>query len=192
MSLGYFILDIRVGGELETHVRALYHRRNCDARQDDKSHFDETDHTHSRRSATIGSTFAARRAGIQHASIATKVSSGGITINVIGSVALTPYSSPPIRRVTAKAAASPAATPTSVRIIPCFSAIRSTSPGRAPSAMRTPISRVRWLTECEITPYSPTTPSASPSKPNTPTSAAPTRTNSRAIPLKCVFIVLRS
>src|SRR5499426_1331161 len=141
--MGYFIHDIRLGGELEADVRALYHRRNCDAQQDYKSHFEETDHTHSRRSATIGSTFAARRAGIQQASIATKVSSGGITTNVIGSVALTPYSRPPIRRVTAKAAANPAATPTSVRIIPCFSAIRSTSTGRAPSAMRTPISRVR-------------------------------------------------
>src|SRR5262245_23118807 len=85
---------------------------------DYESHFDGTARSHSRRSATIGSTFAARRAGIQHASIATKVSSGGITMNVIGSVALTPYSRPPIRRVTVQAVTSPAPTPASGNIHP--------------------------------------------------------------------------
>ena len=45
---------------------------------------------HSQRSATSGSTFVARRAGIQQASSATKVSSSVITMNVSGSVGLTP------------------------------------------------------------------------------------------------------
>jgi hypothetical protein len=45
---------------------------------------------HSQRSATSGSTFVARRAGIQQASNATKVSSSGITMNVSGSVGVIP------------------------------------------------------------------------------------------------------
>jgi hypothetical protein len=45
---------------------------------------------HSQRSATSGSTFVARRAGIQHASSATKVSISVITMNVSGSVGLIP------------------------------------------------------------------------------------------------------
>jgi len=40
--------------------------------------------------ATNGSTLAARRAGSQHASSATSVSSVAITINVTGSLTLTP------------------------------------------------------------------------------------------------------
>ena len=45
---------------------------------------------HLQRSAISGSTFVARRAGIQHASSATKVSSSGITMNVSGSVGVIP------------------------------------------------------------------------------------------------------
>jgi hypothetical protein len=45
---------------------------------------------HSHRSATIGSTFVARRAGIQQARSATTMSNNAITATVSGSVTLTP------------------------------------------------------------------------------------------------------
>jgi hypothetical protein len=51
---------------------------------------DELPH-HSQRSDTIGSTFAARRAGIQQASSATTINNIAIEMNVSGSVALTPF-----------------------------------------------------------------------------------------------------
>ena len=44
---------------------------------------------------------------------------------------------------------------------PCRATITATDPGCAPSAMRTPSSRVRSVTMYAITPYSPTTPRAS-------------------------------
>ena len=47
---------------------------------------------YSHRRAIIGSTFVARRAGIQQASNATAMSSSAIAENVAGSVALTPKS----------------------------------------------------------------------------------------------------
>src|SRR5262249_19002404 len=46
--------------------------------------------THSQRSPIIGSTFVARRAGIQQANNPTRISSNAITIAVIGSVTVTP------------------------------------------------------------------------------------------------------
>src|SRR5262245_18229117 len=46
---------------------------------------------HSQRSATSGSTFVARRAGIQHANSDTQASDNEIRVNVSGSVAVTPY-----------------------------------------------------------------------------------------------------
>ena len=54
----------------------------------------------------------------------------------------------------------------------------ATSAARAPSAMRTPISRVRCPTSYEITPYTPTAASNSASAPNTPSIAAPSRNGS--------------
>ncbi len=46
--------------------------------------------TYSARSSTIGSTFVARRAGIQHANNPTRISSNAITMEVIRSVTVTP------------------------------------------------------------------------------------------------------
>src|SRR5437588_3186311 len=54
---------------------------------------------HSYRSATIGSTLVARRAGTKQAARATPVSNSAIRPNVIGSVALTPNSRCAIKRV---------------------------------------------------------------------------------------------
>lgn len=48
---------------------------------------------------TIGSTFIARRAGMEQAASATSVSSSATPVNVSGSVALTPKSSERIHRV---------------------------------------------------------------------------------------------
>src|SRR5262249_54131407 len=73
---------------------------------------------YSHLNATIGSTFAARRAGIQQATSATTLSKSAITTNVSGSVALTPNSKPDIRRVSAKAAPEPSATPIEASVIP--------------------------------------------------------------------------
>jgi hypothetical protein len=47
-------------------------------------------HNHSDRRAIIGSTFVARRAGIQQARSATTMSNNAITATVSGSVTLTP------------------------------------------------------------------------------------------------------
>src|SRR5262245_64897626 len=57
--------------------------------------------------ATIGSTFVARRAGIQQASRATNASNNAIATNVNGSVAPTPNNRLAINRVTIIAAPSP-------------------------------------------------------------------------------------
>jgi hypothetical protein len=55
----------------------------------------------SHRSAIIGSTFVARRAGSQQATRATANNSAAINAKISGSVALTPYSKLFIKRVAA-------------------------------------------------------------------------------------------
>src|SRR5262245_7429926 len=69
---------------------------------------------HSHLSATIGATFAARLAGIQHANSATHASESEIRMNVSGSDAVTPYRSGDMTRVSANAPAIPSARPASV------------------------------------------------------------------------------
>src|SRR5262249_37188753 len=96
--------------------------------------------------ATIGSTFAARRAGIQQAASATKASNNAIKANVAGSVAGTSKSIVAVRRASAQAAATPTTTPTAPNAIPGPMTSRSTVRGCAPKATRTPISRVRCVT----------------------------------------------
>src|SRR5262249_55089321 len=66
---------------------------------------------HSQRSAIIGSPFVARRAGTQHASIATKASSKAMPANVTGSVALTSNRNFLINRASANAAINPSDKP---------------------------------------------------------------------------------
>ena len=62
-------------------------------------------------SASSGSTFVARRAGIQQATKATTISSSESPTNVSGSVALTPNSKPFISRVRANAPLRPITCP---------------------------------------------------------------------------------
>src|SRR5262247_511554 len=90
---------------------------------------------HSHRNATIGSTFVARRAGIQQASSATSASSKATPTNVNGSVGLTPNNKLVIKRVKANDAARPRAMPSSVSLIPGPMTDLKTSVGLAPSAI---------------------------------------------------------
>src|SRR5215813_4289188 len=83
-----------------------------------ESHFGGTGHSYSQRIAIIGSTFVARRAGIQQASRATNVNNSVMAPNVIGSTALTPNSMFDISRVSENEAASPRATPLATNFIP--------------------------------------------------------------------------
>src|SRR5215510_6351262 len=93
----------------------------------------------SHRSAWSGSTFVARRAGIQHASNATTSSNNAITMNVSGSVALTPYSKLLIKRVAPYAASNPTTTPASASLSSYALASRRTPRAFAPSAMCNPM-----------------------------------------------------
>src|SRR5262249_12395550 len=107
---------------------------------------------YSQRSATIGSTFVVRRAGIQQATSATAINNNEITTNVSGSVALTPKRSFRINRVKISDASSPHPTPASVSFSPCRKTSRRTSRDCAPSATRMPTSCVRLATKYEMTP----------------------------------------
>src|SRR5262245_34758599 len=118
-------------------------RRKADRKMEDR----KISAPHSHLKATIGSTFAARRAGIRHASSATSASNKGMPTKVSGSVSLTLNSRVFINRVNAMDPATPTATPPSANIIPLLTTSRSTSIPRAPRAIRTPISCVRCATE---------------------------------------------
>src|ERR1051326_7114628 len=105
---------------------------------------------YSYRSATIGSTFVARRAGTKQATSATIVSSAAVTPNVSGSLGCTPKSMlfrVPKYLVNTQAPARPSATPIKVKVMPCRRTIASIRPRFAPKAMRIPISCVRRDTE---------------------------------------------
>src|SRR5678815_5620801 len=111
-----------------------------------------TPDTHSALNACAGSRPAARRAGNHPASAATPARIAAAAIIVAGSKGLTPNNSAPNTRVSANAPATPTAIPMPATTAACRETIRRTSTGRAPSAIRTAISRVRRLTTYEITP----------------------------------------
>src|ERR1043166_1801183 len=73
---------------------------------------------HSYLSAAIGSTLAARLAGIQHANNDTTSKTNGTAANVNGSVAATPKSNVLINLVSANDATTPNTTPINVNPIP--------------------------------------------------------------------------
>ena len=95
--------------------------------------------------------------------------------NVSASVGLTPTRIEAIDRVKTHASATPAATPPMTSTNPCRNTSRRIAPRSAPSAMRIPISCVRWLAANETTPYTPTTASVNPRSPITAARIAPTR-----------------
>ena len=106
----------------------------------------------------MGSTRIARRAGTLHAAAATATNTIGTTINVSGSLGVTPYSNIASGLVAARAETTPTATPINANFSPWPMTRAITCGGLAPSAVRIPISRVRWETRCDITPYIPIAP----------------------------------
>src|SRR6185437_12799179 len=73
---------------------------------------------HSARSASMGSVRAARRAGIQLASTATRMRTSDTTTSVTGSLGATPYSRDRMKCATRAKSTSPAAMPARVRASP--------------------------------------------------------------------------
>ena len=98
-------------------------------------------------SDTSGSTRAAFRAGIHEAANAVAVRRTVTAPKVVGSVGFTSKSRFVIKRVSPKATPSPAPIPASTIVMPCQTIMRAISPPDAPTAARTPISCLRWLTE---------------------------------------------
>src|ERR1017187_6508752 len=105
--------------------------------------------------AIRGSTLVARRAGSKPARSATATSNAATTRNVGKSVGFTSNRNFARTRVTAKAPATPSATPTVTRSRLRLKIMRVMSLFSAPNAMRIPISRVRSATAQARTPYTP-------------------------------------
>jgi hypothetical protein len=103
------------------------------------------------RSASIGSIREARRAGKYPASAATPVNITSIPANVTGSLDVTPNKSPLNVRASAHDATTPTTIPIAASPRVCNKIVLCSISADAPSAMRIPISCVRWLTEYEIT-----------------------------------------
>src|SRR4030095_13887310 len=101
---------------------------------------------HSILSATIGLTFAARRAGNQQAINAAPARSNATEAKVTGSVGLTSWMMLRSTRVVPHDPNSPSAMPTAVSRQPRRSTPAMIVWRQGPSAMRQPISGVRWLT----------------------------------------------
>src|SRR3954470_24828136 len=103
-------------------------------------------------SASIGSTRVALRAGRYDAARAMKASNTAVPMYTTGSSALTPNINDANKRVESAATIAPATRPATTSRAPCHSTRRITSSLCAPSAMRTPNSRVRCATTNETTP----------------------------------------
>src|SRR6266542_993740 len=103
-----------------------------------------------------GSNRAARLAGTTHAIAVTASSTSGTTMKVRVSCGVTPYSNVAIDRASATAAMTPAAIPQTPIVSPCRTTRRTICDGRAPSALRTAISRERCATAYDSTPNNPT------------------------------------
>src|ERR1700722_13502326 len=101
---------------------------------------------HSYRSATIGSTDAARRAGMALATSATSVTPNSALRYEIESPGMTPKSIERISWEPAMARGTPTATPATLMSKLSRKTIQRTCKRCAPNAMRTPISEVRRLT----------------------------------------------
>src|SRR5215471_14809686 len=106
----------------------------------------------STRSASSGLSRAARRAGSQHARAETARSSSVVAPKTQGSRGVMPYNSDAIKRLPASATMTPMVAPARATALPCLRIIAATLRGSAPSAIRTPISDVRWLTIYDMTP----------------------------------------
>src|SRR5262249_3923049 len=136
------------------------------------------------RSTTIGSTVLARRAGSQAATAATASITNAPVERMRGSAGATPASRPCTSRVKAIADASPIAAPMSARRSPSPTTSMITRRASAPSATRTPISRIRVDTEYDSTPYTPIAASSSAAAANAPASVALKRGRASAAPTR--------
>jgi hypothetical protein len=101
---------------------------------------------HSQRSATTGSTAAARRAGKYEASNVVPISTRHAPASAAGSVAATPKRNARSGYPAASDSGTPTTSATAASRSASPTTMRSMVPRWAPKAMRTPISRVRRLT----------------------------------------------
>jgi len=104
------------------------------------------------RKATVGSTRDARHEGTPAAVNATMTNPAETPTYVLGSLALTPYSIAVNSLANAAAPATHTTTPINVSRTALPLICVTISRGRAPSAIRTPISRVRCATPYAIKP----------------------------------------
>jgi hypothetical protein len=102
---------------------------------------------HSARNASVGFTDAARRAGRKLAAIDASPSSKVTQPRVTASPAFTPNNRLRISKDAPTEQTSPIANPVPVSHPACIITSLYTELRCAPSAMRTPIPRVRWLTD---------------------------------------------
>src|SRR5439155_3696952 len=107
------------------------------------------------RSATVGASLEARRAGNHVASTLARPSPLMASAKDDASNGVKPYSSPAAYRSVTPASTRPMAKPIANNTPHSANIIRMTVRGSAPSAMRTPISIRRRVTRYDITPYSP-------------------------------------
>jgi hypothetical protein len=113
-------------------------------------HFNVLSYSH--RSAAIGSTLAARRAGIQQAIAAARETTAIETARVAEWLVSRPATAPLSIRTTTKVNPIPIARPRKTALKPCRKINRCTLLGLAPKAMRTPISEMRRDVAWETTP----------------------------------------
>ena len=99
--------------------------------------------SYSHRSAAMGSTFAARRAGIQQAIAAARETTVIEIASMVAGLVSRPTTMPLSIRNRIKVSPIPIASPRKTAVKPCRKISRWTLLGLAPKAMRTPISWVR-------------------------------------------------
>src|SRR5687767_15690273 len=109
----------------------------------------------SARSATAGSICMARRAGTRHAISETVPNKPTTTKYGAMLTADTPNNKPASSRAVSSDNTAPSTSPSATCINPSPRMPPRTRYGLAPIAIRTPISRVRWLTEWLSTPKTP-------------------------------------
>src|SRR4051812_17537313 len=179
-------LDACPGRELRHHALPRRSRRERDEREQRAGNGEgpHASHTwashadlaiifravHSTRSVLAGSTCAALRAGSQVATEATAISMIATMTPIaygfrFGAMKI-PCAMPILSAATLTG--SPIASPTRPVRTPETRNIRTTRDGSAPTAMRMPISRIRWRTASEITPYRPNEARSSASAPAPP------------------------
>src|SRR5947199_4658382 len=107
------------------------------------------------RSATVGASLDARRAGSHVANTLAKPSPLMASANDVASIGDNPYSSAAAYRSVTAASTTPMTMPLANSTPHSANIMRMTVRGSAPSAMRTPISIRRRVTRYDITPYSP-------------------------------------